>query len=93
MIRIQEVNYYVLGDKLLDPLCGGGSIPLEGALAFPGIHFIGGDNHPLAIERCKQNLEHNSGILEPSTVMFSTIDATSLPFEENSFTAIVTDMP
>ncbi|KHJ84199.1 hypothetical protein OESDEN_16090 [Oesophagostomum dentatum] len=44
------------GDVILDPMCGGGSIPLEGALSFPGCLFIGADLHPKAMERCSENV-------------------------------------
>ncbi|KAK6751593.1 hypothetical protein RB195_003167 [Necator americanus] len=46
----------VYGDVIVDPMCGGGSIPLEGALAFPGCLFIGADIHPKALERCIENM-------------------------------------
>lgn len=37
-------------------MCGGGSVPLEAALAFPGCLFIGADLHPKALERCIENM-------------------------------------
>ncbi|KAJ1350880.1 hypothetical protein KIN20_006791 [Parelaphostrongylus tenuis] len=44
------------GDIILDPMCGGGSIPLEAALSFDGCLFIGADFHPKALERCSENM-------------------------------------
>ena len=43
------------GDIVIDSMCGGGSIPIEGANAWKHAHFLGGDNHEMAMERCKQN--------------------------------------
>ena len=88
-------KHLLLGDNILDPMCGGGSIPIEGALAFPGTNFFGGDVHPLALERCQQNVAYNHEKLALCSINFSatTWDATKLPFEDNFFNAIVTDMP
>lgn len=36
-------------------MCGGGSVPLEAALSFPGCLFIGTDMHTKALERCSEN--------------------------------------
>ncbi|KIH47402.1 THUMP domain protein, partial [Ancylostoma duodenale] len=45
------------GDVIIDPMCGGGSIPLEAALAFPGCLFVGTDLHPKALERVLQSMK------------------------------------
>ncbi|XGW28148.1 hypothetical protein V3C99_008169 [Haemonchus contortus] len=83
------------GDVVLDPMCGGGSIPLEGALAFPGCLFIGADHHSEAISRCSQNMQHCSTELSQSgsVVAFMACDAVELPFSESSIDAVVTDLP
>ncbi|CAD6191910.1 unnamed protein product [Caenorhabditis auriculariae] len=82
-------------DIVLDPLCGGGSIPLEGSLAFPDRVFFGGDNHPLALERCRENHDYNKKKLAntSSTVNFFQWDAAALPLKDDSVDAIVTDLP
>uniref|UniRef100_A0A158QLF5 UPF0020 domain-containing protein n=1 Tax=Haemonchus placei TaxID=6290 RepID=A0A158QLF5_HAEPC len=77
------------GDVVLDPMCGGGSIPLEGALAFPGCLFFGADHHSEAISRCSRNLLSQCG----SVVAFIACDAVNLPFSESSIDAVVTDLP
>ncbi|KAK6030559.1 hypothetical protein OSTOST_03301 [Ostertagia ostertagi] len=83
------------GDVVLDPMCGGGSIPLEAALAFPGCLFIGADIHPKAIERCLQNVQHCEAELmqSGSELSFVACDAVNLPFSESSIDSIVTDLP
>ena len=37
------------GDIVVDPMCGGGSIPIEGAISFQSGFQICGDNHEKAI--------------------------------------------
>ncbi|PIO67858.1 THUMP domain protein [Teladorsagia circumcincta] len=83
------------GDVVLDPMCGGGSIPLEAALAFPGCLFIGADIHPKALERCLQNVQYcNANLLQSdSELAFVACDAANLPFSESSIDSIVTDLP
>ncbi|GLH00129.1 THUMP domain-containing protein 3 [Gryllus bimaculatus] len=46
------------GDIILDPLCGGGSIPVEGAMALPGCYNMAGDIHPMAISRAFENIQN-----------------------------------
>ena len=44
-----------LGDVVCDPMCGGASIGLEGALAFPESFHISGDNHEKAVDNAGEN--------------------------------------
>jgi 23S rRNA G2445 N2-methylase RlmL len=39
------------GEIVVDPMCGGGSIPIEGAIAFNKGFHIGGDYHEKAVFR------------------------------------------
>ena len=43
---------------MCDPMCGGGSIPIEGALNWPVALFLCGDNHDLAPPRTLANVQH-----------------------------------
>ncbi|CAJ0603516.1 unnamed protein product [Cylicocyclus nassatus] len=83
------------GEVIIDPMCGGGSIPLEGALAFPGCLFIGADIHPKALERCLANKRNCAQHLYQGTskLEFLCCDATELPLRDNSVDAIITDLP
>ncbi|KAK6051975.1 methyltransferase domain protein [Cooperia oncophora] len=74
-------------------MCGGGSITLEAALAFPGCLFIGADIHPKAIERCLRKCGGTDLLQSGSEVAFITCNAVSLPFAESSIDSIVTDLP
>lgn len=80
------------GDIVVDTMCGGGSIPIEGAVYWKNSYFLGGDNHEMAIERCKQNWSINSSSTQSNCDFFHW-DATKLPFRDNSIDAIVTDLP
>ncbi|CAI4228400.1 unnamed protein product [Auanema sp. JU1783] len=73
---------------IVDPMCGGGSIPIEGAIAFPQCTFIAGDNHEKALERCYENAKDSK-----AQVSFLRWDAMNLPLLDNSVDAIVTDLP
>lgn len=78
------------GDIVVDPLCGGGSIPIEGGLEFPGIYFIGGDIHEKAVNRFGNNLRDLPKELKVDGIWW---DATNLPFKSNSVDIFVTDLP
>ena len=39
------------GDVVMDPMCGGGSIPIEAALTYPKAFHLGGDSHDKAVQR------------------------------------------
>ncbi|PIC34391.1 hypothetical protein B9Z55_014060 [Caenorhabditis nigoni] len=80
------------GDVVMDSMCGGGSIPIEGALAWNTAFFLGGDNHESAMERCKKNWSSNSSSTKSNCEFFNW-DATNLPLRENCIDALVTDLP
>uniref|UniRef100_A0A1I7T511 THUMP domain-containing protein n=2 Tax=Caenorhabditis tropicalis TaxID=1561998 RepID=A0A1I7T511_9PELO len=87
MLRLADIKS---GEIVVDPMCGGGSIPIEGSISWKNSFFFGGDNHELALERCRENLNANSSI---KNCEFFTWDATNLPFQNNSINSIVTDLP
>lgn len=52
------------GDVVIDPMCGSGSIPIEGALEWPKNFYVAGDNTSAAVNRCRSNvgfLDNNPG--------------------------------
>ncbi|PNF19679.1 hypothetical protein B7P43_G16060 [Cryptotermes secundus] len=80
-----------VGDIIIDPLCGGGSIPIEGSLAFKNSYFICGDIHEKAVNRTQCNLDH----LECGTQSYVDVlhwDATNLVLRDSSVDIIVTDL-
>ncbi|BES92007.1 THUMP domain containing 3 [Nesidiocoris tenuis] len=78
-----------VGDIIIDPLCGGGSIPIEGALGFPGTFHVCGDHHERAMARTCANIQHNI----PINVDAAFWNATSLPLKDQSIDILVTDLP
>lgn len=47
---------------ICDPLCGGGSIPIEAVRNFQRNFVIAADHHELAIPRCYKNFLHNKPV-------------------------------
>ncbi|XP_026280407.1 tRNA (guanine(6)-N2)-methyltransferase THUMP3 [Frankliniella occidentalis] len=91
LLRLADVKQ---GDIVLDPLAGGGSVPIEGAMSFPGTFHIGGDNHSKAMSRLYSNLrvlhEEIGKELPLGAVRW---DARRLPLNEASVDVIVSDLP
>lgn len=76
------------GDKILDPFCGSGTILCE-AISFHPSEVIGGDineNILRATQKNLANLEHHSYI------SIQKWDAQSLPFENNCFDSVITNI-
>ncbi|XP_063980656.1 tRNA (guanine(6)-N2)-methyltransferase THUMP3-like [Diachasmimorpha longicaudata] len=78
------------GDIIVDPMCGGGSIPIEGALELRHSFIIGGDNHEKAVARSRLNFEALEGSFKSDLIRW---DVMQLPFKNSYVDAFVTDMP
>ena len=90
------------GEIVVDPMCGGGSIPIEGAIAFNRGFHIGGDYHEKAVFRSSENFESLSKSLTKATGSKACKrlpgdilqwDVTRLPLRDNSVDAFITDLP
>lgn len=86
-------------DIILDPMCGTGAIPLEGAIEFSNAFYVAGDNNDMAVNRTVNNVVHiqkqradkgSSFGLPIDTVRW---DLCSLPMRTSSVDIIITDMP
>ena len=77
------------GEIVCDPMCGGGSIPIEGALAFNQGFFFGGDFHEKASERTGNNLKHHNRKLQTDCIQW---DATNIPMRDNCVDVLVSDL-
>ncbi|XP_061474502.1 tRNA (guanine(6)-N2)-methyltransferase THUMP3 [Rhineura floridana] len=87
-------------DIIIDPMCGTGAIPIEGATEWANCYHIAGDNNPQAVKRTANNI---SSLLKQiqskeSTSAGTPIDSIqwdicSLPLRTSSVDVIVTDMP
>lgn len=49
------------GDVVCDPMCGGGSIPIEAVLNWPTCAHLCGDNHEMAPARTLANVQSVTG--------------------------------
>ncbi len=91
LLRLAEVRP---GDVVVDPMCGGGSIPLEGALAYSQGFHLGGDVHEKAFSRAGDNVaalrEERGGKCLPVDVV--QWDVTKIPLRDNSVDVFVTDL-
>ncbi|XP_062441776.1 tRNA (guanine(6)-N2)-methyltransferase THUMP3 [Rhea pennata] len=88
-------------DIIIDPMCGTGAIPIEGATEWPSCYHIAGDNNPQAVKRAANNicslLKKNEN-KESSTSLGIPLDIIqwdicNLPLRTGSVDIIVTDMP
>ncbi|KAJ3603210.1 hypothetical protein NHX12_030953 [Muraenolepis orangiensis] len=86
-------------DVILDPMCGTGALPLEGAIEFNSAFYMGGDNNDMAINRTVNNMSHiqkrkEEGDSAPG-LPFDTVqwDVCRLPVRTSSVDIIITDMP
>ncbi|KAK0097648.1 hypothetical protein PV326_000523 [Microctonus aethiopoides] len=78
------------GEIIIDPMCGGGSIPIEAALDFSNNYILGGDNNAKAIERSRLNFAALTKIYKSDLIQWS---AGNLPFKDSYVDAFITDMP
>lgn len=87
-------------DVILDPMCGTGAIPLEGAIEWQQSYYIAGDNNDMAVSRTVHNISHiekkrrDKGSAAPG-LPIDTVqwDLCHLPMRTSSVDIIVTDMP
>jgi len=90
LVRLAKV---LPGEVVLDPMCGGGSIPLEGELISQGM-FLGGEIHDMAIGRCRDNLSELVKAGESrGRVNFVNWDVLRVPLRDNCVDVVVTDLP
>ncbi|NOZ29643.1 MAG: methyltransferase domain-containing protein [Chloroflexi bacterium] len=85
MVRLARVRP---GDLLVDPMCGVGTIPIEAALAWPGLRCWGGDRSWGAVSRAALNARHVG-----APVHLFHWNVHRLPLDDDSVDAIVCDMP
>ncbi|XP_059539535.1 tRNA (guanine(6)-N2)-methyltransferase THUMP3-like [Myotis daubentonii] len=88
-------------DIIVDPMCGTGAIPTEGATEWSNCFHIAGDNNPLAVTRAANNISSlltksqiNEGQLSWGLPMDAIQwDICNLPLRTGSVDIIVTDIP
>ncbi len=70
-------------------MSGGGSIPIEGGLAFAQGFHLGGELHEKAVERQNSNLKTYNRGLAADLVQW---DSTKIPMRSNSIDVLVSDL-
>ncbi|XP_069692830.1 sushi, von Willebrand factor type A, EGF and pentraxin domain-containing protein 1-like isoform X3 [Periplaneta americana] len=80
------------GDIVVDPMCGGGSIPIEGSLSFKNCYYTCGDVHEKAVNRILLNLEYLQSHRR-NYVDAYWWDITCLPLQDSSVDIFITDLP
>uniref|UniRef100_A0A8D0DK73 THUMP domain containing 3 n=1 Tax=Salvator merianae TaxID=96440 RepID=A0A8D0DK73_SALMN len=85
-------------DVIVDPMCGTGAIPIEGAAEWSNCYHLAGDNNPQAIKRTANNisslLKQSKGCASAGKPIDSIQwDICNLPLRTGSVDVIVTDMP
>lgn len=95
MLRMCKI---MCGETVCDPMCGGGSIPIEAALGWTAAHHLCGDIDKRAIRRTVCNFTSVSSKQDEyqQTGSMAEVfywDATALPLKDNSVDVFVTDMP
>jgi len=82
------------GDIVVDHMCGGGGVIIEGSLAYPSCVFLGGDIEPRAVSRARANVTHNVDTLGKTLrVDVAQWDACRLPFRGECVDVFVSDIP
>ena len=76
------------GQKVIDPFCGVGTIPIEAKTLCPTAEVLGLDFESEPLENARQNA-HQAGI----EVEFQQSDAGSLPFPDQSIDKIISNIP
>ncbi|CAJ1406597.1 unnamed protein product [Effrenium voratum] len=81
-----------LGELVVDPMCGSGIVLLEAAQCWRGAFYLGFEEDPRQLERCRQN----RSLVSPdaaASVGFARGDARRLPLPNSSVAAVVCDLP
>jgi len=85
-------------EVICDPMCGGGTIPIEAAINWPNAIHLCGDSHPLAVPRCAENIhlvnkKRTENDKKAIHIDLHQWDTTHLPLNDSSVDVFITDMP
>ncbi|MPC32869.1 THUMP domain-containing protein 3 [Portunus trituberculatus] len=82
-----------LGEVVLDPMCGGATIPMEGSLTHRQAFHLGGDNYGQAVKRSRENINNLLKKGKSMAVDVAWWDATKLPLRNQCVDVVVSDLP
>jgi tRNA (guanine6-N2)-methyltransferase len=83
LVRLAQPSY---GERLLDPCCGAGTIPIEAAALGGGLSIVGSDHDSVAVRAAKANGEGTA-------INWMTADAGLLPLASGSVDLLITNPP
>ncbi|XP_037790531.1 THUMP domain-containing protein 3-like [Penaeus monodon] len=81
------------GEVVIDPMCGGATIPIEGSLTYTKSFHLGGDNFGQAVKRSRDNIDWLVNKGKSMSVDVAQWDATRLPLREQCVDIVVSDLP
>uniref|UniRef100_T1IW69 THUMP domain-containing protein n=1 Tax=Strigamia maritima TaxID=126957 RepID=T1IW69_STRMM len=87
MLRLSAIKDHEI---VCDPMCGTGSIPIEGKICWPTAHVLCGDFYAKDVEKTKMNVKALKTSLDIELLQW---DATRLPLANEQLNAIITDLP
>ncbi|XP_053376777.1 tRNA (guanine(6)-N2)-methyltransferase THUMP3-like [Mercenaria mercenaria] len=95
MLRLCDIQ---TGDIVCDPMCGTGSIPLQGALRWPYSLNLAGEIGKRALQRCHSNIhdtDEKRKTENKSPLLIDAVrwDVCNLPVRDHSVDVFVTDLP
>jgi tRNA (guanine6-N2)-methyltransferase len=76
------------GERIVDPMCGSATLPIELALAWPGCHALGGDLDGRALDRAEEAVARAG-----ARVSLARWDARRLPLPRGSVDGVVCNLP
>lgn len=90
MLKLADIKP---GDIVVDPMCGGGSIPIEGAIGYSSGFHVAGDMNDKAFARARDNVraivEETKKSIQTDVVQW---DVTRMPLRDNSVDVFITDL-
>ena len=98
MLRMCDIK---LGDVVLDPMCGSGSIPIEAAQEWSTAYHLAGDNSLVAVNKSLANVKHMNQLLKANydgnaiktPIDIFRWDVKALPLKSETIDVFVTDLP
>ena len=81
-----RMGAFSAGSRVVDPLCGAGTIPIEAALS--GLDALGGDRNPDALAAARAN-----GAAAGVSARFESWDARALPLPDGRIDGVVCNLP
>ncbi|XP_042231882.1 THUMP domain-containing protein 3-like isoform X2 [Homarus americanus] len=81
------------GEVIVDPLCGGATIPMEGSLTYSKVLHLGGDNFGQAVKRSRDNIDYLVKKGKSMPIDVAQWDAARLPLRNQCVDIIVSDLP